>query len=445
LESPVLRDKTAILAYLKKLRKTDTARSWKLSAFGLGSAICMAAAVAVVPNQIDASLHSEVLVHQLGAPALTLAANDDRPFLREDRVLRGETLAASLRRLGVSDSAVLAQCSNKAISRELGGDFHPNTIVTVATSADGRLQSASFLREGSDGATVLELQDGQLTVHHQALELERRIHMQAGVIQSTLFAATDAAGLPDSVAEELARMFGNEIDFQDDLKKGDQFSIVYEVYYHHGQAVRAGKILAAEFVNQGKRHAAFLFHQDNGKEAYYGRDGKSLTEGFLRSPLEYSRVTSGFSMRLHPILGIWREHKGVDFGAPSGTSVRATADGTVEFAGWQTGYGNFIVLRHGDKYSTAYGHLSAFADRLRKGDHVAQGATIGYVGATGWATGPHLHYEFRINNVCQDPLTVSLSDLTPLTPQSFGAFRRETNVLAEQLRTAQRLSTARLD
>jgi murein DD-endopeptidase MepM/ murein hydrolase activator NlpD len=176
--------------------------------------------------------------------------------------------------------------------------------------------------------------------------------------------------------------------------------------------------------------------------AYYTPDGKSLKKAFLRSPLEFSRVTSGFSMRLHPILGTWRAHKGVDYGAPIGTKVRATADGEVEFVGQQNGYGNFIVLRHQDRYTTAYGHLNGFAAGLHKGMRVEQGQVIGYVGHTGWATGPHLHYEFRIAGIHQDPLSIALPVSIPLTAQQLTTFRSSTASMLTQLESLRSIALA---
>ncbi|HNA68937.1 MAG TPA: peptidoglycan DD-metalloendopeptidase family protein [Nitrospira sp.] len=440
----MLREKTGILAHLKLLRDGDRKALLKSMALGAGVFTGMAAALAVAPGQ-DAPPPAETIVTQLERPAFDISGRDEHPFIREDRVLAGETLGALLKRLGVSDTSLTAHAGSPALMRDLGTAFRPGMVVTVATTTDGRLQSASFLRPGNDDQVVLTAENGQLVIRKQALELDRRIHMQSGTIQSSLFAATDAAGLPDSIAEELARMFGSEIDFHSDLRKGDRFSVIYEVFYHHGQAIRTGRILAAEFFNQGVKHSAYLFRHADGKTEYYGPDGRSLRAGFLRSPLEFSRVTSGFSMRLHPILGTWREHKGVDYGAPTGTAVHATADGIVDFAGWQNGYGNFVVLRHQDRYSTAYGHLSAVARGLRKGDRVSQNTVIGYVGSTGWATGPHLHYEFRINEIHQDPLKVSLPAAQPLDRQKLGTFLHDVAQLNAQLTAARQITTARFD
>ena len=298
---------------------------------------------------------------------------------------------------------------------------------------------------GADITPVIEPIAGKLEVIQKALELETRVHMQGGTIQSSIFSALETAGLPDSVASALSDIFGDSIDFHTDLRRGDRFNVIYEVLHHQGRAIRTGRILAAEFINRGVHHSAYLFRDADGNEDYYSLDGRSHKSGFLRSPLELSRVSSGFSMRLHPVLGSWREHKGVDYSAPHGTAVKATSDGIVEFVGQQNGYGNFIVLRHGEKYTTAYGHLSGFAGGLKPGNKVRQGEIIGFVGSTGWSTGPHLHYEFRINDVHQDPLTVSLPSAAPLTKAELRAFEAQTAPLAAQLAQLQQSRTALLD
>lgn len=441
----MLREKTAILAQLKRLRAADPARRARLVAAGLGSAVGMAAAVAVAPSMGEAPFR-KVLVMEAARPAAADVLPDSgAPFIREDRVRRGESFAAALHRLGVNEPVVLRQASGAAVQRSLKGTFTPNAVITVASTRAGQLMSVSILGTDTDSCLFADVTDGELKIRPKPVELDARVHMQGGTIQTSIFSAMDEAGLPDSVAEELARMFGDDIDFHTDLRRGDRFSVIYEVLYYQGRAIRTGRILAAEFVNRGVRHASYLFTHPDGRQEYFNQQGRSRKEGFLRSPLEFSRVTSGFEMRLHPILNTWREHKGVDYAAPTGTAVMATADGSVEFVGRQGGYGNFVILRHGAHYSTAYGHLSTFAAGIRIGAKVSQGETIGYVGSTGWATGPHLHYEFRIDNVHQDPLTVSLPGTGMLQGSALQAFRVQTRSLATQLNMAQRTTTVLLD
>src|SRR5919201_3716383 len=256
--------------------------------------------------------------------------------------------------------------------------------------------------------------------------LETRVLMKASVIRSSLFAATDAVGVPDSIAMQLADVFGGDIDFYRDLRKGDRFTVVYELYHLGGRPVRAGRLLAAEFVNQGKVVRAVRFGT-----SYYAPDGRNLRKAFLRSPLEFSRVSSGFGMRMHPIQSKWRAHKGIDYAAPTGTRVRAVGDAVVEFAGVKGGYGNVVILRHNGQYSTVYAHLSRIA--VRRGARVAQNDTIGFVGQTGWATGPHLHYEFRIACQARNPMSVALPAALPLTAQDLPTFRNHAAPLIARL------------
>lgn len=442
----MLREKTVILAHLKKLRADDPARMRRLGAVALVATLGMATAVAVVPGSAEQPDLSEKVVEALGALPVEIRQDDARPFIREDRLRGSESLASLLRRMGVSDTEGLPKGKAlDALQRTLNPIMRPGCMVTVATTAAGRLVSVSFVHGKNDHQVLLRQTAEGLRLEELALTLDSRVQMQGGSIESSLFATMDAIGLPDSVGEELARMFGDEIDFNTDLRKGDHFNVVYEVLYHAGRPVRTGRILSAEFYNKGVRHAAYLYTHPDGKAEYYDEQGKSRQEGFLRSPLEFSRVTSGFAMRLHPIQGIWKQHQGVDFGAPTGTAVKATAHGEVEFVGWQNGYGNFVVLRHGDKYTTAYGHLSGFAPRLKKGSSVNQGDVIGYVGTTGWATGPHLHYEFRINGVHQNPLTVGLPSVRPISGAALAQFRQQTTELKQQLAWAAGTSSARLD
>jgi murein DD-endopeptidase MepM/ murein hydrolase activator NlpD len=260
------------------------------------------------------------------------------------------------------------------------------------------------------------------------------------VIGSSLFGAADAAGLPDAITLALAEVFSGDIDFYHDLRRGDRFTVLYETLWIEGEPAGTGRILAAEFENKGTVLRAFRWTAPDGSEGYYTEDGRGARKAFLRSPMALSRVTSGFSLaRLHPILGTWRAHKGVDYGAPSGTPVRATAHGTVSHAGRQGGYGNVVVVRHAGATTTLYAHLSRFAKGVRAGARVSQGETIGYVGQTGWATGPHLHYEFRVGDVPRNPQSIAMPAAEPVAAAHRPAFHAAIAPLAEQLAVAQRM------
>jgi murein DD-endopeptidase MepM/ murein hydrolase activator NlpD len=274
-----------------------------------------------------------------------------------------------------------------------------------------------------------------------------QVLMAGGTIQSSLFNATDEAGIPDSVATQLAEIFANDIDFRHELKRGATFSVVYEALTADGEpgtwGPAKGRVLAAEFVNKGQTFSAMWFKDGDSKGAYYGLDGQSKQRSFLAAPLEFSRVTSGFSMRMHPILNTWKQHNGVDYGAPSGTPVRTVGDGVVDFAGWQNGYGNVIHIEHSNERSTVYAHLSRVD--VVKGQRVEQGAIIGAVGQTGWATGPHLHFEVKIGGQQQDPLQVAqTSEAAVITPAAKVRFALLAQSVRAQLGIAETLPRAPL-
>jgi murein DD-endopeptidase MepM/ murein hydrolase activator NlpD len=270
--------------------------------------------------------------------------------------------------------------------------------------------------------------------------------MKSGQIRSSLFAATDAANMPDAIATQMADVFSTDIDFHRDLQRGDKFTVVYEAFYNKGELVKTGRILAAEFVNSGKAYRTVYFQSPNGQGGYYTADGKNLRKAFLRSPLEFSRISSGFSKaRYHPVLKEWRAHKGVDYAAPTGTRVKSTADGSVAFSGHQNGYGNIVIIKHQGNYETVYGHLSAFAKGLHKGQRVNQGDVIGYVGMTGLATGPHLHYEFKLAGVQRNPLSIEVPTAFPIAANQKGEFKRITQPLLAKLDLLHGTNLAALD
>ena len=357
-------------------------------------------------------------------------------YVREARYQRGETLASLLAKLGLrdSDAGRLVKLGTLHLLR-------PGMTVTATVAADGRLVRLSYLN-GRETIRSIVPHEGRFRVIDQAAQFETSTLVKSAEIRSSLFGAADAAGIPDSVAIQLADIFGGDIDFYRDLRKGDRFSVVYEMHYLLGRAVRSGRVVAAEFVNKGKSFRAVYYVDAHGRGGYYAPDGQSLRKAFLRAPLEFSRISSRFGMRKHPFLHSWRKHTGVDYAAPQGTRVRATGDGVVAFAGRKGGYGNAIIIQHGSRYSTLYGHLSGFARGIRTGAHVTQGKIIGYVGMTGLATGPHLHYEFRVNGVHRNPLTVHLPDAAPLPARFRDDFMDTAEPLLAQLDTIDHTATA---
>ena len=402
------------------------------------------AAFGIAPNTvIDVPAVARV-VEQVALPTTEPVRGSDEGYWQEERIQRGDTFASVLARLQVNDPEAVQSLRGNASTRLLY-QMVPGRTVRAKITADGRLLALRHLSGGN--LLAIDRTGDALSVAQRPAQLETRTMMKTGEIRSSLFAAADAVNLADAVAIQLADIFSTDIDFHRDLRKGDRFMVVYEVLHHEGEPVKSGRVLAAEFINQGKTHRAIYFENAHGEGGYYTADGKNIRKAFLRTPIEFSRITSGFSQaRFHPILKQWRAHNGIDYGAPAGTRVRATADGVVEFAGrHQGGYGNLVVLRHQSKYTTWYGHLSGFAPGIRKGGRIVQGDVIGYVGATGLATGPHLHYEFRINDVHQNPLRVVMPEAPPITAENQAAFAATAQPMMLRIELLRGVNLARLD
>ena len=276
--------------------------------------------------------------------------------------------------------------------------------------------------------------DDQFFAENIVTQLETRIKEVTGVIDSSLFIAAQTSGISDNLIMQLIALYGWDIDFALDIRKGDRFYVIYEENYKDGLKVKDGPILAAEFVNQEKPYRAVRYIHADGHSDYYSETGRSMRKAFLRTPVNFTRISSRFSTnRKHPVLNKIRAHKGVDYAAPPGTVVKAAGDGFVTYAGKKGGYGNVIVLSHGGKYSTLYAHMSRFSHGIKKGKRIKQGQTIGYVGATGLATGPHLHYEFRINGTHHNPLTVKLPKALKISDDVMPDFKQQTASLLSQL------------
>ena len=275
--------------------------------------------------------------------------------------------------------------------------------------------------------------DGGFSAERQQAELERRLASVNGEIRDSFYLAAQRSGLSDRLTMEMAEIFGWDIDFALDVREGDHFSVIYEELYRPDGRASDGVIVAAEFVNRARTIRAVRYEDEEGSAQYYSPEGLSMRKAFLRTPVNFTRISSRFGMRQHPILHKLRHHNGVDYAAPRGTPVRATGSGRVTFASRKGGFGKTIILRHGTAYSTLYAHLSGFAKGLRKGVEVDQGQTIGYVGSTGLATGPHLHYEFRVRGRHRDPLKVKLPDAPPIAPKYKADFLVQTRELVARL------------
>ena len=442
------KEKSRILAELKRHRDARPAHFWTTVGVAGAAMFGMVAAFATALSSADLAGVSRPVVEQLARPAIEAVDTSADVFVREERIQKGDSVASLLARMGVTDDDALAFLRNDTRSAIIFRQMGPGKSVTVRLNDMGELLALIFpLNGGNDRALIVERNSaGDFEASEQTLQLETQVLMKSAEIRSSLFGATDAAGIPDSVATQLADIFGGDIDFHRDLRKGDRFSVIYESISHLGRIVRTGRILAAEFINDGRTYSAVWFDDGDGKGGYYTADGKNIRKAFLRSPLEFSRITSGFSSaRFHPVLQEIRAHKGIDYGAPTGTRVRATGDGIVESIGRQGGYGNLVVLRLQSQYQTAYGHLSGFASGLRKGSRVSQGDVIGYVGSTGLATGPHLHYEFRVGGVHRNPLTVALPTALPLQANQLARFREQTQAMTQRIDMVRDAQLALLD
>ncbi|TXD13672.1 M23 family metallopeptidase [Extensimonas vulgaris] len=400
---------------------------------------------------------ADLPVRQISYPVASLA--DGAPLdaleapgfslYRSELTRSSDTAESLLQRLGVADPGAAAFLrSNDAARQHLLG--RAGRLVSVETTDDHRLRKLTVRWAPDDSNTfqrlVVEREAERFTARVESAPLVAQTRLAGGIIQSSLFAATDAAGIPDAVAVQLAEIFGANIDFRRALRRGDRFSLVYEVLEADGEPLRSGRVLSAEFLNNGKTHQAVWFQEPGAsKGAYYTLDGQSLRKAFLAAPVAFSRVSSGFAMRFHPILQQWRAHLGTDFAAPTGTPVRTVGNGVVAFAGVQNGYGNVIFVQHDKAHVTVYAHLSRID--VRKGQSVEQGQTIGAVGATGWATGPHLHFEFRVDGKQQDPQIMAQASAAaaPVSAAARPAFERLARNMRVELDAAARVQQARAE
>jgi murein DD-endopeptidase MepM/ murein hydrolase activator NlpD len=399
------------------------------------------AVATLAPDAADLPVHE---VMDAVKPLILANSNLDAApafvLYRTDTTRASDTADTLLKRLGVDDVEAAAYLRNDSAARQILMG-RSGRQVTVEALEDQRLKRFtarwSTDTDGQFKRMVIERGSKGFSSRLETAALTASTQLASGTIQSSLFAATDEAKIPDAVATQVAEIFSGDIDFHRALRKGDRFSVVYETLEADGEPIRAGRVLSAEFVNKGKTYQAMWFAEPasasvkasvqagapSGKGGYYTFDGQSLRRAFLASPMAFSRVTSGFKMRLHPILQTMRAHLGIDYGAPTGTPVRSIGDGVVEFAGSQNGFGNVIFIKHNGKNTTVYAHLSRID--VRKGQSVSQSQNIGAVGSTGWATGPHLHFEFRVNGHHIDPLTMARqSETVPVTAAAKPVFDR---------------------
>jgi murein DD-endopeptidase MepM/ murein hydrolase activator NlpD len=429
----------------------------------LGTGVTAFGVAPLAPDASDLPVRQIVeVVQPLPSQTQVDALLDHKFNLYRTEITRSsDTAETLLRRLNIDDSAAAAFLRSDSKARTLLLSRAGRTV-TAETSDDQRLLQLS-MRWATDDDTqfqrlVISRNGEVFTSRVESAPYSISVRMASGNIKSSLFAATDDANIPDAVAIQIANIFSGDIDFHSSLRKGDRFSVFYETLEADGEAIKTGKVLSTEFINNGKTLQAMWFDDSTqvaasgavnkrlkpSKGAYYSLDGQSLRKAYLASPMEFSRMSSGFKMRFHPILKTWRAHLGVDYAAATGTPVRTVGDGVVDFAGVQNGFGNVVYINHKSGHTTVYAHLSRI--NVKRGARVSQGQNIGAVGSTGWATGPHLHFEFRVNGQHQDPtLLAQRSESIPLTASSMPAFKLLAGTVRQQLQIASTIGQSRAE
>ena len=393
---------------------------------------------AIVPGFSEATQPRDLqptarITHALALPKLPVARLRNQPgdSWQVVSVESGQTLGAIFEELGIP-ATTMRRLLDQPGARERLTRLRPGAQLAFDLPHDGNLRAFRYDRDDTHRVELALVGDD---VRETVIErpVETRTLVASGEINSSLYAAARKAGLsPAAIAVMTDRIFQYDIDFTD-AQKGDRFSVVYDEVWREGERINTGVIRAATFTTGGKTYSGFRFEHD-GEAAYYTADGRPLKKTFIRMPIPYARITSGFSSaRRHPILGRTRAHKGVDYGAGSGTPIMAAGDARVAFVGWKGGYGRTVVLDHGKGYTTLYAHMSRFG-KTKVGQRVAQGKVIGYVGGTGLATGPHLHYEFRINGVHRNPLSVTMPPPEPLKGAALAAFQAQTGPALARIR-----------
>jgi len=361
------------------------------------------------------------------------------------KIAQGESLASIFKAKSLSPGLLHRVVNSSKEAKQLA-KIRPGQKLKFLLDDENGLEGLILVKSAVDSLHIRADGDSFKT-ELVSKNVERRVASATGTIESSLFVDGQKAGLTDSQIMELAALFGWDIDFALEIRAGDQFRLLYEEQFLDGEKFRNGPILAAEFINKGAVYQAFRFEQQDGDVGYYDAQGRNKRRAFIRTPIKFARVSSRFTTkRWHPVLKKWRSHKGVDYAAPTGTPIKATGSGKVIFRGWKGGYGRVVIVQHANKYRTLYAHMSKFSSKAKAGSKVKQGQIVGYVGKSGLATGPHLHYEFQVNGVHRNPLTVKLPKSLPLPKSKLAAFKKQTAPLMTELASiAQRTMVARSD
>ena len=365
-------------------------------------------------------------------------AKPKTPLMQELTIKSGDNLSSVFDRMGLNDRDIYELFDGSKSAKDLRS-ISPGQKMEFLVDK-GKLQALKYYKNTLDSLTFTRTETG-FTSQQISLKPEVKRSFRQGTISSSLFLAGKQAGLPTNLTMELADIFGYDVDFAQDIQKGDQFKVMFEEQYLDNKKIGTGVILSAEFTNAGKTYRAVRYTSKDGSTRYYAPDGKGLNKAFLRMPVDFARISSGFSLnRLHPVLNTIRAHKGTDYAAATGTPIHSTGDGKITFAGRQGGFGNCIVIQHGQGYETLYGHMSKFGKGIATGTRVSQGQVIGYVGMTGLASGPHVHYEFHVNGQVRNPVTVELPKSVGIAVNEKDRFSSATQTLVAQLQDFERNS-----
>lgn len=344
---------------------------------------------------------------------------------QEFNIKSGDTLSSLFKKVGFNDGIMLSVIHGDGEAGKLQR-LYAGEDIRFGLDQEGELVAVELQRSLLESLKIEKTESG-FSGQTEVREPEIRPAFAAGVIDGSLYLAARDAGLNDRLTMELAGIFGWDIDFVYDVRKGDRFEVVYEELYIDGEMFNTGRILSAKFVNQGKDNLALLYTDSNGESDYYSPEGQSMRKAFLRVPIN-ARVSSPFNLqRRHPVLDVVRPHQGTDYAAPPGTPIKAAGNGRVKFAGWKGGYGRTVVLQHGDNITTLYAHMLRLGKGIKNGTRVKQGETIGYVGSSGMVTGPHLHYEFRVNGVAKNSRTIKLPEAQPIPNSEVARFKQFTD------------------
>lgn len=366
-----------------------------------------------------------------------------QPDWQEMKVKKGDTFGQLADKHGIKASEV-RHLLNSDPEFEKVTRIRPGEVIKFRASDDGKLLSLAFDLNDLEHITATRQKDGSFKGGKNEYEFDVRENRASGIIRNSFYGSALESGMSDNVIMQMAEVFGYDIDFTLDIRKGDRFNVIWKEYYKDGTKVKDGEILAADFMVNGREIKVVQFTDENGQSNYFTPEGKSLKKAFIRNPVHFTRISSKFNLfRVHPLFKTVRPHRGVDYAAKTGTPIFASGDGKIIFRGKKRGYGNVVIIRHsGNKFTTLYAHMSKFNSKAKLNSYVVQGQTIGYVGSTGYATGPHLHYEFRINGVHKNPLTVKLPTAEPIDKKYMASFKKQVNHLTKQLEVMDRTMLA---